>query len=145
MGKPLGGIRLERNLIHDMQLMVMLSNAKLCWRDLSQPHRDERSIRMPWCAGVVSGKLICSCPMHSNVLVCWRDLVNHIEYREASERLGVPSDLRQADSVVLVARSISAAAQPGRAVDAATRPQDRSYFDRWICLEGCLDLLVRRG
>jgi len=129
MRKPLGGIRLERNLIHEMQLMVMLSNAKLCWRGGGQPHRDERSIRMPWCAGVVSGKLISSCPMHSNLLVCWRDLVNQIEYREASERLGVPSDLRQADCVVLAHRCISAAAQPALAVDAASGERDRGFFE----------------
>jgi hypothetical protein len=33
----LGGIWTERDLDHEMQLMVMHSNANLCWRDLSQP------------------------------------------------------------------------------------------------------------
>src|SRR6266540_4272533 len=69
MGKSLGGIRLERNLIHDMQLMVMLSNAKLCWRDLSQPHRDESSIRMPWCAGVI-WSITSSIEKHPSAWVC---------------------------------------------------------------------------
>jgi len=30
MGKPLGGIQLERDLIHEMRLMVMQSNAVVC-------------------------------------------------------------------------------------------------------------------
>jgi hypothetical protein len=28
--KPLGGFQIERDLVHEMQLMVMLSNAIVC-------------------------------------------------------------------------------------------------------------------
>jgi hypothetical protein len=34
MRKPLGGIQIERDLVHKMQLMVMPSNVVVCWRDL---------------------------------------------------------------------------------------------------------------
>jgi hypothetical protein len=37
------------------------------------------------------------------------------------------------------------AAQPALAVDAATRPQDRGYFESWIRPNCRLDLVVRRG
>jgi hypothetical protein len=83
-----------------MQLMVMLSDALACWRDFRQADRDERSIRMPWCAGVISGKLIASCLMLSNAIVCWRGLLKAIECGEASEAQRVPTVLRQADRVV---------------------------------------------
>jgi len=45
-----------------------------CWPDLGQPWRDEQSIRMSRCADAVSDKVICSCPTHSNAIVCWRGL-----------------------------------------------------------------------
>ena len=69
-GKPLGGLQLEGGLVHEMQLMVMHSNVIVCWSDLRQPYHDQQRIRTPSCAGVVSGKLISSCPERSNVLVC---------------------------------------------------------------------------
>jgi len=94
MGNPLGGISTERGLVHEMQLMVMHSNAFLCWRDLNQACRDEQRIRTPSRAGVISGKLIWSCPMPSNAKVCWRDLVTGIACGQASERDRVRSHLR---------------------------------------------------
>jgi hypothetical protein len=39
MGRPLGGISMERDLVHKMQLMVMLSNAIVCGANLNQPYR----------------------------------------------------------------------------------------------------------
>ena len=78
MRKTLGGIQLERGLGHEVQLMVMHSNAIVCARDPRQPYCDERCIRMPSCAEVLPGKLICSCPMHSNVLLCWPGLLKRI-------------------------------------------------------------------
>jgi len=88
------------------RLTVMHSNAIVCWRDLKPPCRDEQRIQTPIYAGEICGKVIWSCPMHSNAIVCWRGLVGPIACGQASERLGVPSDLRQADLVLPVHRSI---------------------------------------
>jgi hypothetical protein len=88
------------------RLMVVHSNVMVCWRDLSQACRDEQRIRMRSCADLVSGNLIWSCPMHSNAKVCWRGLVKRIACEQASERQGVPGDLRQADCCMPVHRSI---------------------------------------
>jgi hypothetical protein len=137
-GKPLGGIQTERGLVHEMQLMVMHSNALLCWPDLRQGRRNEQCIRMPSRAEVVSGKLISSCPMRSNALVCWRGLINDIACGQASERLSVPNDLRQADRVLPAHRSISLAAQPAR----PEKPLAWYGFHRAICL---LDSCRREG
>jgi len=125
--------------------MVMQSNVIVCWRDLRQRCRDERRIRMASCADVISGNLIASCPMHSNAKVCWCGSLRRIVCGQASERQRVPGDLRQADPVVPVHRCIGPAAQPARAVDAATRPQDRCDFEIWIRSEAHLVLLRRRG
>ena len=98
----LGGIWTERHLTHEMQLMVMLSNAIVCWRVLTQAPRDEQCIRMPWCADLVSGKLICSCPMQSNAKLCWRGLLKRNLCGQAFRRLGVPAALRHADLLCLL-------------------------------------------
>jgi hypothetical protein len=43
----LGGIWTERDLVHEMQLMVVHSNVIVCRPDLFQGCRDEQRIRMP--------------------------------------------------------------------------------------------------
>jgi hypothetical protein len=86
MGKPFGGIWTERDLAHEMRLMVMHSNFIVCWRDLFQRCRDEQCIRMPSRAGVITGNLSSSCPMPSNVVVCWRGLLKGIICGQAFER-----------------------------------------------------------
>jgi hypothetical protein len=96
----LGGIWTEHDLVHEKQLMVMLSNDIVCWRDPRQLRRDEKRIRMSSCAGVISGNAIWSCPMHSNVIVCWCGLVSDIACGQAFERHRVPGDLRQRDRVL---------------------------------------------
>jgi hypothetical protein len=111
-----------------MQLMVMQSNAIVCGRDLRQPYRDEKRIRLPSCAGVVSGNLTWSCSMRSNALVCWRGLVKRIACRQAFERHRVPLDLRQRDLVLPVHRPISPAAQQALAADGASRPRDQGFL-----------------
>jgi hypothetical protein len=127
------------------RVMVMHSNVMVCWRDLRQICRDEQCIRMASCAGVVSGNLISSGSRHSNAKVCWPGLVNDIACGQAIGRLRVPGDLRQGDRVLPAHHCIGPAAQPARAVDAATRPQDRCDFEIWICSEAHLTLSVRRG
>ncbi len=143
--KTLGGISTERGLVHEMRLMVVLSNVITCWRDLSQACRDKQCIRTASCAGVVSGNVVSSGSRQSNAKLCWPDLVNDIACGQAIGRLRVPSDLRQRDRVLPAHHCIGPAAQQARAVDAATRPQDRCDFEIWICSEAHLTLSVRRG
>ena len=146
--------------------MVMQSNAIVCGRDLSQAYRDERCYRTRSCAELLPGKLISSCPMHSNAVVCWRGSLKRIACRQALERLHVPGDLRQRDCCMPVHRCITPAAQPALAqerssisrddgsscrtdvrpvgwevaADGASRPRDRGYFESWDQLDSNLDL-----
>jgi hypothetical protein len=93
----LGGIWTEGDLVHEMQLMVMHSNVIVCGGGLRQLCRNQKRIRTPICAGAISGKLISSCPMPSNVVVCWRGLLSAIACGQAFEWHHVPSDRRQRD------------------------------------------------
>jgi hypothetical protein len=54
----LGGIWTERELVHEMQLMVVLSNVIVCWRDLRHICRDQQCIQTASCAGVASGNRV---------------------------------------------------------------------------------------
>jgi hypothetical protein len=83
MRKTLGGIQSERGLVHEMQLMVMHSNVIACWRNLRQACRNQQRIRPRSYAGVIAGKVICSCPMLSNANVCWPGLLKPIACGQA--------------------------------------------------------------
>jgi hypothetical protein len=112
-----------------MQLMVMLSNGIVCWRDLTQARRDEQCIRMPWCADLVSGKVISSCPMQSNAKVCWRGWLKRNLCGQAFRRLGVPAALRQADLLCLLIAGL--VLPPNQRVQSTPLrvERDRSYFE----------------
>ncbi len=69
MRKPLGGLQLERGLVHEVQLMMMHSNAIACWPNLRQAYRDGQRIRTRSCAGV-AGSNTSGADRHSGACVC---------------------------------------------------------------------------